>query len=679
MNIYYIDLFCGAGGVTSGVVRAGAKVIACINHDPLAIKSHYANHKNVLHFTEDIKHFNVHILKRMVEDIRAHDPNAIIVLWASLECTHFSKAKGGESRDADSRTLAEHLYRYIEAVKPDYIDIENVMEFMSWGPLRIACAESLPDRSVLKVRTNGEYHWIPESKKNGRYYTRWIQHIKEYGYEYEYRLLNAADFGARTSRIRYFGQFKKSQLPFTWPESTHAKNPQKLNGGMFKKVHKWKPVRPALDLTDKGKSIFGRKKPLSENTLKRLYGGMVKHVGTGKEPEFITKWMSGGMKNIGLDEPVVTITTMNHLGIVQPEFIVKYNSKNQKTGATNPVSLDSPAPTITTQFGMNVVCPEFVMKYFSGRPEGKVKSLNEPLGSITCFGGGALVQLEFISKYFTGPDHSQKTNEPAGAITTKDHHAVVFLAKYHGNGDNTQAIDGPCSTVLAADTLSLFWLDKQFRSDANHQSMDVPSGAILPNDKHCKVEAILVNNYSSGGQHSSIDSVAPSITTVPKSNLGSIEYKSNHLGILEWDDIKRMSKSRRDYYLVNPQFDNKGASVDDPCFTLIARMDKKAPSLVEAEKSDIEGFGWIIYEGDSETMKKIKLFMALHGIVDIKMRMLRVKELLQIQGFGKNYKLVGTQTDHKRFIGNSVPPGLVKAKVKARIQKLHEWMQRKAA
>ena len=143
MKYYFIDLFCGAGGVTTGVHRAKyegeniAEVIACVNHDTTAIQSHAANHPEVLHYTEDIRTLDLTELAQLVQLTRIKDPDGIICLWASLECTNFSKAKGGMPRDADSRTLAEHLFRYIEQLDPDMIWIENVEEFMSWGPLDV--------------------------------------------------------------------------------------------------------------------------------------------------------------------------------------------------------------------------------------------------------------------------------------------------------------------------------------------------------------------------------------------------------------------------------------------------------------------------------------------------------------------------------------------------------------
>ena len=128
----YIDLFCGAGGTSTGVENARlngrkcAKVVACVNHDVNAIKSHQANHPDTLHFTEDIRTLELSPMIKHLKKMQKKYPGAYTVLWASLECTNFSKAKGGQPRDADSRTLAEHLFRYIEAIKPHYVQIENV-------------------------------------------------------------------------------------------------------------------------------------------------------------------------------------------------------------------------------------------------------------------------------------------------------------------------------------------------------------------------------------------------------------------------------------------------------------------------------------------------------------------------------------------------------------------------
>ena len=267
INLLYIDLFCGAGGTSTGVEYARhdgmpcAKVVACVNHDRNAILSHQANHPETLHFTEDIRTLELSPMVSHLQKMKAEYPKARVVLWASLECTNFSKAKGGQPRDADSRTLAEHLFRYIEALQPDYIQIENVEEFMCWGEL--------------------DEHGKPISKRKGIDYMRWVMHVCDYGYDFGWRILNAADFGAYTSRKRYFGQFARKGLPIAFPQQTHAKNGDE--GGMFKMYKKWRPVREVLDLDDDGESIFTRKKPLCEKTLERIYAGLVKFVAGGKK------------------------------------------------------------------------------------------------------------------------------------------------------------------------------------------------------------------------------------------------------------------------------------------------------------------------------------------------------------------------------------------------------------
>ena len=167
IDALYVDLFCGAGGTSTGVEKARifgrkcAKVVACVNHDKNAIASHASNHPDAMHFTEDIRTLELSPLKTHLHKCRKEHPEAAVVLWASLECTNFSKAKGGQARNPDSRTLAEHLFRYIEAINPDLIQIENVEEFMSWGDLD----------------ENGK----PVSRDKGRLYLRWIDKV-QYGY-----------------------------------------------------------------------------------------------------------------------------------------------------------------------------------------------------------------------------------------------------------------------------------------------------------------------------------------------------------------------------------------------------------------------------------------------------------------------------------------------------------------
>lgn len=558
IKLLYIDLFCGAGGTSTGVEYAQlngekcAKVIACVNHDANAILSHQANHPDTLHFTEDIRTLNLTPLVEHLQKMKKQYPNALVVLWASLECTNFSRAKGGLPRDADSRTLAEHLFRYIESIRPNWIQIENVEEFMMWGELD----------------ENGK----PVSKDQGSDYLRWVHKVKSYGYDFDWRILNAADFGAYTSRKRFFGQFAQKGLPISFPIPTYAKNGDE--GGMFSCYHKWKPVREVLDFSDEGESIFGRKKPLCEKTLERIYAGLIKFVAGMSQKDFSA-------------------------------FIVKYNSMN-KSGHYVAPSIDEPCPTVACQNRLGIA------------------------------------QISFLSKCYGGKDHNESIDAPAGTVTTKDHHALVgaeFMSQYYGNGFNT-SVEDPAPTVTTKDRISL-------------------------------VRCFIDNQYGNGTP-SSVTQPCPTIPTNPKQSIVRVKpwvmnTNFNNVGSSVEEPCQTITANRKWHYLMNPQFASKGGSVDKPCFTLIARMDKMPPYLVCTERGEV---GIAIYEDDSPMTRKIKEFMAIYRIIDIKMRMLKVSELKKIMGFPENYILVGTQSEQKKFIGNAVEVNMSRVLCEALCQKL---------
>ena len=534
IELFVIDLFCGAGGLSEGVEAARldgnkcAKVVCCVNHDKNAILSHDANIPDALHFIEDIRTLELSPISTIVERIRQLYPDAMIMLHASLECTNFSKAKGGQPRDADSRTLAEHLFRYIDVIAPDYIQIENVEEFMSWGDMD----------------ENGK----PISMDKGRLYQKWVRNVKKYGYNFEHRILNAADFGAYTTRKRFFAIFAKKSLPIVFPEPTHCKGGRQ---DMFSKLEKWKTVKEVLDFSDEGESIFCRKKPLAEKTLERIYAGLIKFVAGGKDA-----------------------------------FIVKYNSMN-RNGKYQAPSIDEPCPVVATQSRLALAQVNFLSKQFSGHPESKNISVEEPAGTITC----------------------------------KDHHA--FVSAYYGNGHN-HSVELPAPTVTTKDRLAL-------------------------------INSVFIDNQYGTGKPTSIEQPVGTVTTVPKFNMvyckpWIMNSAFSNVGSSIEQPSQTITANRKWHYLMNPQFASAGGSVDNPCFTLIARMDKMPPYLVEAK----EGFGIQVSPEDSSMTAKIKEFMALYGIIDIRMRMLRIAELKKIMGFPEDYVLISSQSDQKKFIGNAV-------------------------
>lgn len=607
---FVIDLFCGAGGTSEGVHLANcdSQVVFCVNHDAKAIESHRLNHPYAKHLVEDIRNPEViFFLKLRYRALRKLYPNCIITGWGSLECINFSKAKGGLPRDADSRTLANDLvdmngyfiynekkkkYKkttkenylkfegkkailecdsYINKETPfDYFMIENVVEFMSWGPLD----------------ENGK----PISRKKGIDYLKWVDTVKSYGYKFDWKELNSANFGAYTSRSRYFAQFAKDNLPISWPEPTHTKNPKEEITLFEKPLKKWKAVKEVLNLENEGVSIFNRKKPLVENTLKRIYAGLVKFVANGDD-SFIKKYYSGRPKGkvISVNGPAGTVTTFGGQGLVKCDFIQRYYSGNDQNRNH---SLDEPAGVVRTNNCMAYVKADFLLKYNSinGKTGNHVPpSIDEPCPVVSTQGRLGIVNASFLQSYYgNGMPHS--TEEPCPTIPTKDRFGKVnYLMMNYGNG--------------------------------NTRSIEVPGATVLNNDKH---------------------------------NLVSAKH-----------------------YLYNPQYSNNGNSIENPCPVIIARQDKKPLGLISCEVGD--GFVIPVYEDECETMVKIKMFMAYHGIIDIKMRMLEVEELLQIQGFPKDYKLVGNQTDQKKFIGNSVEVTTAKKLFEAHHESLVEHFENKIA
>lgn len=391
-------------------------------------------------------------------------------------------------------------------------------------------------------------HGHPISKDKGRCYEKWKRNVKRYGYDFDWRILNAADYGAYTTRKRFFGIFAKRGLPIVFPEPTHCKDGK---NDMFGRLEKWKPVKEVLDFSDEGESIFCRKKPLAEKTLERIYAGLIKFVAGGKDA-----------------------------------FIVKYNSMS-RTGKYQAPSVDEPCPVVATQGQLALAKVNFLSKQFSGQPDSKNISVEGPAGTITC----------------------------------KDHHA--FVSAYYGNGHN-HSVELPAPTVTTKDRLAL-------------------------------VNSVFIDNQYGTGKPTSIEQPVGTVTTVPKFNVVSckpwiMNTAFSNVGSSIEQPSQTITANRKWHYLMNPQFASAGGSVNNPCFTLIARMDKMPPYLVEVEG----GIGIQVTPDDSPMTIKIKEFMVLYGIIDIKMRMLRIPELKRIMGFPEDYILIGPQSDQKKFIGNAV-------------------------
>lgn len=350
MKDLIIDCFAGGGGASVGIEMAlGRTVDIAINHDEQAIRMHRTNHPGTLHLTEDI--FRVDLEKYV-------KGQHVALMWASPDCTSHSKAKGGQPRKSGLRILPWAVYKHAKAILPDVIIMENVEEIQQWGPL---------DESGKP---------IPERK--GEDYRRFISAMQSIGYVFDSRELVAADYGAPTTRKRWYAIFRRDGRPIIWPEPTHSKN------GVGGK-QKWVPVANVLDFSDLGQSIFTRKKPLAEKTMIRTANGIKKFVMDNPNPFFLSERQAypfliqyhsetcGGVRGQNITEPVMTLDTSNRYGLVSV-FVEKF----YKTGTGQ--DANEPLHTITTSPGHFGLVSVFLTKYYGS---GCGQPANDPLGTIT--------------------------------------------------------------------------------------------------------------------------------------------------------------------------------------------------------------------------------------------------------------------------------------------------------
>lgn len=423
-TIYWIDLFCGAGGTSTGIHLAdeNTKVIACVNHDANAILSHLKNHPDAVHYTEDIKDFAVvGKLKAQVDQLRASEPNCIIKIWASLECTNFSNAKGGEAKDPDSRSLAEHMYMYLEALKPDSFWVENVREFLKYGPL--------------------DENNKPIKELEGTFYDEWVQRIQSYGYLYDYKIMNSADYAACQKRKRLYIQFPKPKFGIDWPAPTHAKEP--IAG-----LKKWNPVKNALDFTIQGNSIFNRKKPLSPKTIKRIMAGVQKFVPKG-ETTFTKQYNSGNdaLRTGSINEPIGTVTTNNRFAIVETKSHLNtyYNH-----GGLH--SINEPAPTVTTKDRIAKVDVNFIDNQYGN---GFATSIESPVGALTTVPKFNIVKAEHFIFNPSWFGNEGSIDEPCYTIVARQDKAPLYLIRMENGLLQVPIYEGDCEATIELKKLML--------------------------------------------------------------------------------------------------------------------------------------------------------------------------------------------------------------------------------
>lgn len=315
-----VDMFCGAGGESCGIKHAADRAdldisMYAINHWAQAIETHRTNFPGAEHICRDVQDINPS------DVVPGRD---VALLWASPACTHFSVARGGKPCDDQSRITPFTVLDWLDKLTVDRVIIENVPEFQSWGPL---------DKETLR----------PIKAAKGETFAAFIGMIRGLGYAVDWRVLNAADYGAPTTRRRLFIQAVRNDTDksIIWPEATHTKpspNQTLIN------TRSWVPARDIIDWSIPTQIIDDRKKPLAANTMNRIIRGIEKHWKEYAQP-FIVRYNGGENRIHSIDEPLPVLDTSNRYGLIQP--LITHLGQTSSKGRTR--SIDEPLATVVTK------------------------------------------------------------------------------------------------------------------------------------------------------------------------------------------------------------------------------------------------------------------------------------------------------------------------------------------
>ena len=443
-----VDFFCGGGGAGTGLeMGLGRKVDVAKNHSPAAISMHTANHPHARHFTTDVFE---------------GDPDAECqgrpVGWfhMSPDCTHHSQAAGGQPRKREIRNLSWIGLKWGGKKKPRVISLENVKQILQWGPL-IAKRDKATGR-VMKldgsVAAVGErvpvqqQFLVPDPKRRGITWRRFVQLLEGMGYRVEWRIIKACDFGAPTSRERLFMIARCDGQPIVWPEPTHAKHPAKGQ-------QKWRTAADCIDWSVPSKSIFGRKKELAAATLRRVAKGMKKFVLDNPQPFIVPIANWSGELAQSAAEPLRTVTSWPRGGsfaVASPTLV--QTGYGERAGQQPRVpGLDQPLGTVVAG-GVKHALSSAVILPATHQGTVRVNDPGEPLPTVTAANRGELMMASPVMIGAGGPVYAGKpapADQPMGTLMTQNHRALVtaFIEQANGGFNTTPAkgADEPLTTV----------------------------------------------------------------------------------------------------------------------------------------------------------------------------------------------------------------------------------------
>jgi len=420
-----VDNFAGGGGASTGITLAiGRSADIAINHDPAAIAMYKANHSGTEIHCESVWG---------IDPVKACKGRPVALAWFSPDCKHFSKAKGGEPVEKKIRGLAWIVLKWAGKVRPRVIMLENVEEFVTWGPVR-----------------KGK----PVKSKKGQTFEMWKSQLISLGYKVEHRELKACDYGAPTSRKRFFLIARCDGKPIVWPKPTHG-DPKKIESGCGL-MKPWRTAAECIDWSLPCPSIFDRKKPLAENTLYRIARGMKKFVFENPQPFIAQIGQTGFTKDRShsINTPLSTIVTKQEHMLITP-FLSQYHGEKSSPDTRGQV-LDSPILTLDGSNRYSLVAV-FLSKYYAGNYTGDGVDLNEPTHTITSRDHHALVTSHLLQ--MNNHCDGRSMNEPIPTIVAGPGHwgeVRTFLMSYYGSEkDLGQTVDEPLRTITGTDRFGI--------------------------------------------------------------------------------------------------------------------------------------------------------------------------------------------------------------------------------
>lgn len=499
-----VDIFAGGGGWSTAYEQAtGQHVHISINHNPDALSMHQVNHPQAQHFIADVW-----------EVCPRQATGGMDVGWLHLspDCTDHSQAKGGQPRRKNIRALAWVTVRWAGTVNPDIISLENVVQILKWGRL-IAKRDAATGRVVKLDGTVAEpgervpvqeQYLVPDPKQQGKHWHRLVAILRGQGYTVEWRELNAADYGAGTTRTRLFMMARRDGLPIAWPQATHFKNPTKGQ-------RRWRAAADGIDWSIEGRSIFNRSRPLADATMRRIARGMKRYVLDSADPFIvpIANWSRDGSHSAR--QPISTVTAQPRGGshaVVAPTMIqVGYGEREGQ--APRALDLHQPLGTVTAGGIKHALASGYLVQ--AGHGEGKPGARRwsygcndpaQPVGTLTASNGGFSAASAFMVQanggYNATPAHDLR--RAASTITNTGSQQQLITAHLTAMSQNVTGshLDEPAQTILAG--AARYGLLEYELSTENE------AGAL-------RVAAFLMRYYGEGGQWGDLRDPASTLTT----------------------------------------------------------------------------------------------------------------------------------------------------------------------